>query len=156
MSQPLPIAKFRFLESSEVEAFDLKSKLADAPKGYILEVDLHYSAHLHDMHNDYPLAPEKVAVRADILSDYSNGLAEKLKVKYNAKMPAKLIPNFMDKKIMLSIIEICNITLLWEWMSLKFTKCCNLIKRNGSNHISSLTQSKGRPQPLRLRKIFLN
>ena len=98
MSQPLPTGKFRFLESPEVEAFDLKSKLAEAPKGYILEVDLHYPAHLHDIHNDYPLAPEKVAVRADMLSEYSKGLADKLKVKYTAKMPAKLIPNFMDKK----------------------------------------------------------
>src|SRR6218665_1701557 len=33
-----------------------------------------------------------------MLSEYSKGLADKLKVKYTAKMPAKLIPNFMDKK----------------------------------------------------------
>src|SRR6218665_3879404 len=98
MSEPLPMVKFRDLESPEVEAFDLKSKLANAPKGYILEVDLHYPAHLHDRHNDYPLAPEKVAVKAHMLSRYSKRLEEKLKVKYTAKMPAKLIPNFTDKK----------------------------------------------------------
>ena len=28
--------------------------------GYILEVNLEYSKELHDIHNDYRLAPEKI------------------------------------------------------------------------------------------------
>ena len=35
--------------------------------GYILEVDLEYSKELHELHNDYPLAPEKPAVFSDML-----------------------------------------------------------------------------------------
>ena len=31
----------------------------NSPAGYILEIDLEYSKELHDLHNDYPLAPEK-------------------------------------------------------------------------------------------------
>ena len=27
--------------------------------GYILEVDFEYRSKLHELHNDYPLAPEK-------------------------------------------------------------------------------------------------
>ena len=32
------------------------------PIGYFLEFDLEYSDKLHELHNDYPLAPEKLAV----------------------------------------------------------------------------------------------
>ena len=38
--------------------------------GYFLEVDLEYPDELHELHNDYPLAPEKLAVTNDMLSNY--------------------------------------------------------------------------------------
>ena len=34
---------------------------------YILEVDLEYLDELHELHNYYPLAPEKLAVTSDML-----------------------------------------------------------------------------------------
>ena len=34
--------------------------------GYFLEVDLQYCDELHELHNDYPLAPEKLAVSSDV------------------------------------------------------------------------------------------
>ena len=36
--------------------------------GYFFEVDLEYRNELHELHNDYPLAPEKLAVSSDMLS----------------------------------------------------------------------------------------
>ena len=35
--------------------------------GYFLEVDLKYPDELHELHNDYPLAAEKLAVTNDML-----------------------------------------------------------------------------------------
>ena len=36
-----------------------------------LEVDLAFPDELHELHNDYPLAPEKFAVSPDMLSKHS-------------------------------------------------------------------------------------
>ena len=41
-----------------------------SPIGYLLEVDLRYSDELHELHNVYPLAPEKLAVSSDMLSKF--------------------------------------------------------------------------------------
>ena len=37
---------------------------------YFLEVDLKYPDELHELHNDYPLVPEKLAVSSGMLSKY--------------------------------------------------------------------------------------
>ena len=38
-----------------------------SPIGYFLEVDIEYPDKLHKLHNDYALAPEKLAVSSDML-----------------------------------------------------------------------------------------
>ena len=45
--------------------------------GYILEVDLEYPDKLHDFHNDYSLAPEKLEISNDMLSKYCSDIAKK-------------------------------------------------------------------------------
>ena len=49
--------------------------------GYFLDVDLEYSNELHELHNDYPLAPEKLAVSSDMLSKYCKKIADKYEIK---------------------------------------------------------------------------
>ena len=38
--------------------------------GYTLEVHLEYPQKLHDIYNDYPLAPEKINIQKEWLSNY--------------------------------------------------------------------------------------
>ena len=52
MIQPLLVGKFEWMENFE--------NWRDKP--CTLEVDLEYPDHLHDLHNDYPLATERVLV----------------------------------------------------------------------------------------------
>ena len=68
MSKPLPTHGFKWMKTSELEIWELHL--------CILEVDLEYPKKLHDLHNDYPLAPEQIEVN---------------KVE-------KLIPNLWNKK----------------------------------------------------------
>ena len=68
MSMPLPTHDFKWMKEKELEIWEKHS--------CILEVDLEYPKSLHDLHNDYPLAPEQI---------------EANKVK-------KLIPNLWNKK----------------------------------------------------------
>ena len=58
--------------------------------GFILEVDLKYPVHLHESHNDYPLAAEKL-ITHDMLSSYSQSLINK------HISTEKLAPNVNDK-----------------------------------------------------------
>ena len=41
--------------------------------GHFLEVDLKYPDELHELHNDYPLAREKLAVSSDMLHSVKKG-----------------------------------------------------------------------------------
>ena len=68
LSGYLPYGRFKWLKN--VGGFDVNSISETSPIGYFLEVDLEYSDELHELHNDYPLAPEKLAVSSDILSKY--------------------------------------------------------------------------------------
>ena len=53
----------------------------DIPIGYILEVHLKYPDKLHELHNDFPLAPEKFAVSNNMLSNYCKKIADNMKWK---------------------------------------------------------------------------
>ena len=64
-----------------VNKFDENSISEKSPKGYILEVDLEYSDELHHLRNKYPLAPEKLVIPYDMLSDYCKKNAGRYEIK---------------------------------------------------------------------------
>ena len=93
MSKYLPYKEFEWLKN--VDVFDVNSINEKSEIGYFLEVDLEYPDELHDLRNDYPLAPEKPAVTNDMLSKYSKRTADEYDIKVgNVK---KLIPNLRGK-----------------------------------------------------------
>ena len=65
MSGYLPYDRFKWWKN--VDNFDVNSISEKSPVGYILEVDLEDPDKLHVLHNDYPLAPEKLAILCDIV-----------------------------------------------------------------------------------------
>ena len=68
MSQYLPYGGFKWLNQKEIEKLDVNLTECNSIR-YILEVDLKYPDKLHEMHNDYPIAPEKLKIN-DMLSNY--------------------------------------------------------------------------------------
>ena len=79
MSGYLPYKGFKWLKN--VDKFDVMSINDKSTIGYFLEVDLEYSDKLHELHNDFPLAPEKFAVSSDMLSKYCKKRADKYEIK---------------------------------------------------------------------------
>ena len=74
MSQPLPTGGFRWVEDCDGLAGTIKDQPADGAEGYVLEVHLEYPQELHDEHNAYPLAPERMVVQKKWMSEYQHGL----------------------------------------------------------------------------------
>ena len=94
MSQKLPSGNFRWIPCPEY--INLDSYDENSAKGLILEVHLEYPPELHGLHNDYPLAPEKMTVKPEMLSDYSRKILEREGMTIGKVQ--KLIPNLMDKE----------------------------------------------------------
>ena len=93
MSEYLPYGEFEWLEN--IDEFDINSISEKGDTGYFLEVDLEYPDELHELHNDYPLAPEKIAISGDMLSKYCKEIADKYKIKVGDVK--KLISNLGNK-----------------------------------------------------------
>ena len=77
MSQKLPVHSFKWMTNKEIEnLFNNQIVQVWENTPCILEVDLIYPEELHDLHNDYPLCPERVECDKGV---------------------KKLIPNLRDK-----------------------------------------------------------
>ncbi|GFT12396.1 uncharacterized protein TNCV_2709711 [Trichonephila clavipes] len=92
MSQPLPTHGFEWI----TQPIDFMEIPDESDIGYILEVDMDYPQNLHNLHNDYPLAPETLNVTNDMLSPYCKEIAQEHNL--NTNSCTKLVPNLMSKK----------------------------------------------------------
>ena len=125
MSQKLPYGELEW--SDDIQNADDILNYSDGDDGYILEVDLEYPETLHDLHSDYPLAPENMSVSADMVSNFSKniyGLYHDGKQVTDEK-GKKLILNVMDKTCY--VVHIRNLKYYLE-MGLKLKKIHRVIK----------------------------
>ena len=84
MSKFLPTRRFKWLHPKK---FDLNKYTCNNSKGCVLEVDLEYSKELRELHNDYPLAPGKIKIKREMLSDHQ------LKIAYHYNTQLVMLKN---------------------------------------------------------------
>ena len=65
----------KFLRSNgykwiDPKEFDLKKYTSNSSKGCVVKVDLEYPKDLRELHNDYPLAPDKIEIKTEMLSNF--------------------------------------------------------------------------------------
>ena len=93
-SQPLPTGAFRWEDDCHQLTKTIADHPAHDPEGSILEVDLEYPEALHNAHNAYPLAPERMVVQKKLMSQYQHNL---LGVGVAPTEVEKLVPNPRNK-----------------------------------------------------------
>ena len=97
MSQSMPTEGFKWLMQEEFEHIDWTAQSEDQPLGYFVECDLLYPQELHDAHNEYPLAPERLNVQVELISETQVELRTHYQLP-NSGWNLKLVPNLMSKK----------------------------------------------------------
>ena len=59
----LPTSGFKWIDPKE---FDLNKYNSNSSKGCVFEADLEYLKELRKLHNDYPLAPDKIEIKKEM------------------------------------------------------------------------------------------
>ena len=75
----------------------------DSNDGYISEADLEYTKELLNLHNDCPLAPEKLENKRDMISNYCKEITDEHNIKVGGVI--KLVPNLGNKSKCVLIIK---------------------------------------------------
>ena len=90
--------------------FNVNKYTSNSWRGYVLKVDLEYPKELHELHNDYPLAPDKIEIKRQMLSEYQLKIADL----YNTPIGnvKKFVPKFFDKEKYVLHYE--NLKLYWN------------------------------------------
>ena len=91
-SKFLPRSGFKWIDPEE---FELSKHTRNSSKDCILENDREYPKELCELHNDYPLAPDKMEIKKE-MSDYQKKIADF----YNIPLGdvKKMVFNFFDKQ----------------------------------------------------------
>ena len=132
ISQYLPYADFKWVKNIDKTKQKIMQINKDSSTGYILEVDLEYPQELHDIHNDYPLAPEKINIPKEWLSKYCLKIANAHNI--TTGTVKKLVPNLMNKNNY--VIHYRNLQQCLE-LGMKFKKIHRILKFKQSDWMKS-------------------
>ena len=91
MSKFLPTSGFKWVDPKE---FDLNKHTSNSSKGCVLDVGLEYPKELRELHNANPLAPDKIKIKREMLSDDILKIADLLVLLKNSYL------TFLKKKSM--------------------------------------------------------
>ena len=130
MSQYLSYSGFKWFNQKETDDFCLNSVGENSAIGYILEVDLKYPSKLHDLHNDYPLAPEKPEISQNMLSKYCLNIASKYGIEIGRVN--KFVPNLGNKN---KYVVHYRILQLYLSVGMKLTKVYRILGFKQSNSL---------------------
>ena len=107
MSKFLLTSGFKWIDSKELH---LNKFTSNSSKGCAVEVDLEYPKELRELHNDYPLAPNKIEITKEMLSEYQLKIAYLYNISFGNVL--KLVSNLLIQKSMRFIMRTYNFTLL--------------------------------------------
>ena len=92
MSKFVPRSSFNLIDPKQ---FELNKYTSNSSKGCVIEVDLEYPKEFRELHNDYPLAPDKIKIKREKLSNYQLEIADLYRIPIGNVQ--KLVPNFKKK-----------------------------------------------------------
>ena len=133
---------FKWLNQKEISDFCLNSISENSSIGYLLEFEL------HEVHNDYLLAPEKLEISRNILSNYCFNIANEYGIKICGVN--KLVPNLGNKRKY--VVHYRNLQLYLS-LGIKLTKIHIIIKFKQSDWLKKYIEKM---QLILLKKSFLN
>ena len=146
MTKKMPTGNFKWVEKTLEEILDTSN---ESNEGYFVMVGLLCPQNLHDSHNDFPLASEKMTIDKESLSSYQQDL------NLNPEQTKKLVEILFDKKN-----YVCHYSMLKFLVQqrLKVKNIRKILQFDQSNfmavYINLITKMRQRPQNTDFDKQF--
>ena len=118
------------------------------------EDDFEYSDELHELHNDYPLAREKLEISQNMLSNYCSSIVNEYGIKIGGVN--KLVPNLLNKSKYVLHYKNLQLYLSLEMKLVNIHKILKFKQFDWLKNTWILIQTKEKMLSIVLKKIFLN
>ena len=96
MSKFLRTSSFKWIDSKE---FDLNKYTSNSSKRSVPKVDLEYPKEFRKLSSDYPLAPDKIEIEREMLSDYQLKIADLYNIPIQAFIQALLSTTVFSQRL---------------------------------------------------------